>query len=102
MLEVNKKLQLCVVGNFILLLFIILLFIFFGNSESNYWRFRPSETLIIINVKINNYFKYCMLLLIISEFTSIFTIRLLLNEKNFKKNCKDETEEEELTELVNV
>ena len=39
---------------------------------------------------------------IISEFTSIFTIRLLLNEKKFKKDCKDETEEEELTELVNV
>lgn len=175
MLEVNKKLQLCVIGNFTLLLFIILLFIFFGNSESNYWRFGPSETLVIINVKINNYFKYCILLLIItilkimnvviseiahpiisfniynpdkkiiseftknelqiygntmylidgirgilmimvnitqidialfgviiSEFTSIFTIRLLLNEKKFKKDCKDETEEEELTELVNV
>ena len=167
MLDINNKLRICVFSNFILLIFIILIISLCGKEESNYWNFGPNENLVIINVQINNYKKYCLLLLtisifkmmnvvisevanpiigfniynpdkkiitdftknelqfygnamylidairnvlmimvsitqidialfgvFISEFTSIFTIRMLLNEKIFRKEEYNELEEE--------
>ena len=174
MYDVNKKLKICVFSNFILLIFIISIISLCGKSESSYWKFGPNEELIIINVQINNYSKYCLLLLtisifkimdviiseianpiigfniynpdkkviteftknelqfygntmylidgirnvlmimvsitqidialfgvLISEFTSIFTIRLLLNDKSFRKEEYNNLEEE-MPELNNV
>ena len=68
MLDINNKLRICVFSNFILLIFIILIISLCGKEESNYWNFGPNENLVIINVQINNYKKYCLLLLTISIF----------------------------------
>ena len=68
MLDINNKLRICVFSNFILLIFIILIISLCGKEESNYWKFGPNENLVIINVQINNYKKYCLLLLTISIF----------------------------------
>ena len=158
-MNVNKKLKLCVVSNFILLSLTIIIISLFSNKSSTYWNIGPNEKLIIISVKIDNWTKYWILLsfiaflkitkcviaeiahpiigfniynpdkkliteftkielqfygnsmylidnirnvfmimitisqidvalwgVFIAEFTSIFTIRYLLNEKKFSKN----------------
>lgn len=173
MINVNKKLRLCVIANFILLLLIIIIFKLCGKGKSDYWNFGPNDKLVIINIEINTYFKYIILLImiailkmmnvviseianpiigfniynpdkkiiteftknelqlygntmylidavrnvlmvmvsisqidvalfgvIISEFTSIFTIRMLLNEKKFTKDYNTIDTNDELLEII--
>ena len=64
-MQQRTKLQICLVCNFLLLLVVsILMYIF--ESNSNYCRFGPQNNLIVINVKINTYTRYYILLGIVA------------------------------------
>ena len=70
------KLQICLVCNFVLLLVVsILMYIFESNSK--YCRFGPQNNLIVINVKINTYTRYYILLGIV---TFIKASKVLIEE----------------------
>ena len=64
--KVNQRLKLCVIGNFLVLAFIITLIIMFDDSGSKYWRFGPFEDLIIVSVNINTWLKYWLLVMIVA------------------------------------
>jgi hypothetical protein len=168
-MKAKTKLKYCVTGNILLLVVIVIIIIHYQH-ESKYFRFGPSNDLIVISVDINTNARYLILLLIsslvkitkvvveeigmpvigfsiynpdkkviteftknelqfygntmyltsslryifevmvtitqidiaiysviISEITTIFTIRLLLNEKRFPKN-----EDDSMQELLNI
>ena len=59
--RVNRRLQICVLGNFAVLGFIIALIMAFDDSNSKYWRFGPFPDLIIISVNIDTWLKYWLL-----------------------------------------
>ena len=65
----KKKLLYCLIANFLLFIFLIIIINIFGTS-SNYFRFGvPSsheEPLVVISIEINTYIKYSLLLFIIS------------------------------------
>ena len=65
-MNVNKKLRLCILSNFILLSLTIIIISTFSNKSSNYWNFGPNDKLIIISVKINNWLRYGILLVFIA------------------------------------
>jgi len=64
--SINRRLQLCVFGNFIVLGFIIALVIVFDDSSSKYWRFGPFDDLIIVSVNIDTWLKYWFLVGIVA------------------------------------
>lgn len=65
-MNVNKKLKLCILSNFILLSTTIIIIGIFSNKSGKYWNFGPNENLIIISVKIDNWTKYSILLTFIA------------------------------------
>ena len=64
-MKAKTKLKYCVTGN-ILLLVVIVIIITHYQHESKYFRFGPSNDLIVISVNINTNNRYLILLLIIS------------------------------------
>jgi hypothetical protein len=64
--KVNQRLKLCVIGNFVVLAFIIILIIMFDDSESKYWRFGPFDDLIIVSVNIDTWLKYWLMVGIVA------------------------------------
>ena len=64
-MKAKTKLKYCVTGN-ILLLVVIVIIITHYQHESKYFRFGPSNDLIVISVNINTNDRYLILLLIIS------------------------------------
>ena len=64
-MKAKTKLKYCVTGN-ILLLVVIVIIITHYQRESKYFRFGPSNDLIVISVNINTNARYLILLLIIS------------------------------------
>lgn len=62
MKNVNKKLKICLLGNFLLLMFVLSLVVVFRDDNSKYLRWGPQEDLIIISVAINDYTRYMILL----------------------------------------
>lgn len=67
-MEINRKLQLCVLSNaFLLIIFITLLFRFSSN-QNPYWNYGPNNKLTIISVHIDTWNKYYILLGLISIF----------------------------------
>ena len=62
MKNVNRKLKICLICNFLLLLFVMSLVVVFRDDNSKYLRWGPQEDLIIISVAIDDYTRYCMLL----------------------------------------
>ena len=68
-MEVKKKLQLCILVYSILLILIVIVINFF-QTKSTYFRWgvpnKDEEPLIIISVNIDNYYKYCCLLFLIT------------------------------------
>jgi len=64
-MKAKTKLKYCVTGN-ILLLVVIVIIITHYQHESKYFRFGPSNDLIVISVNINTNARYLILLLIIS------------------------------------
>jgi hypothetical protein len=64
-MDIKKKLQLCVLGNLVSLIIVVMCVIIF-NSNSLYFSFGPSEQLIVISVRINSWIRYIFLLIIIT------------------------------------
>ena len=62
MKNVNRKLKICLLGNFLLLVFVLGLVVIFRDDKSKYLRWGPQNDLIIISVAINDYTRYGMLL----------------------------------------
>ena len=62
MKNVNNKLKICLICNFILLMFVMSLVVVFRDDESKYLRWGPQDDLIIISVVIDDYTRYFMLL----------------------------------------
>lgn len=64
--NINTKLRICLVCNFFLLLFVAGVILIFRDDESKYLRVGPQDDLMIISVVVNDYTKYCFLLLVIA------------------------------------
>ena len=64
----KQRLKICILGQFMLLVSVIIPTIMLANKGSSYYRFGPNEDLIIISVKINTGFKYAILLVYIFIF----------------------------------
>ena len=64
-MKAKTKLTYCVTGNILLLVVIVIIIIHYQH-ESKYFRFGPSNDLIVISVNINTNARYLILLLIIS------------------------------------
>ena len=64
-MEQKKKLQICLICNFLLLLVVSILMVLF-ESQSKYCRFGPQDDLIVIAVKIDTNTRYYILLGIIT------------------------------------
>ena len=64
--NINTKLRICLVCNFFLLLFVASVILIFRDDESKYLRVGPQDDLMIISVVVNDYTKYCFLLLVIA------------------------------------
>ena len=63
----QQRLKVCIVGQFLLLIS-VLITVLLANKNSSYYRFGPNEELMIISVKINTSLKYGILLLYIFNF----------------------------------
>ena len=61
----KQRLKVCIIGQFLLLIGVVIPSILLANKESTYYRFGPQENLIIISIKINNWTRYCVLLVYI-------------------------------------
>ena len=61
----QQRLKICIVGQFLLLISVLIPTILFANKNSSYYRFGPNEELMLISIKINTNFKYGILLLYI-------------------------------------
>ena len=58
----KQRLKICIVGQFLLLISVIIPTILLANKDSTYYRFGPNEDLIIISIKINTWSRYNILL----------------------------------------
>ena len=61
----KQRLKICIVGQLLLLISIIIPTILLANKDSTYYRFGPNEDLIIISIKINTWNRYGVLLVYI-------------------------------------
>jgi hypothetical protein len=64
----QQRLKICIIGQFMLLVGIIIPTVLLANKGSSYYRFGPNDELIIISIKINTGFKYGILLLYVFIF----------------------------------
>ncbi len=64
----KQRLKVCIFGQIILLTIALITTALLANKDSLYYRFGPSEELIVISVKINTWTKYCILLVYILIF----------------------------------
>ena len=62
-MDSKTKLMYCLIGNLVLLLLISIIVVVFKDEESTYMRFGPSDTLIIVSIRVNTWRKYCVILL---------------------------------------
>ena len=66
MLNINKKLKVCIAGNFVVLLLIVGTVVGFDDGKSKYWRIGPQKDFILISVTIDNWTKYYALLIFVA------------------------------------
>ena len=64
----QQRLKICIIGQLLLLISVVVPTVLLANKESTYYRFGPNEDLIIISIKINTGFKYGILLLYVLLF----------------------------------
>jgi len=64
----QQRLKICIAGQFMLLIGIIIPTVLLANKGSSYYRFGPNDELIIISIKINTGFKYAILLVYVFIF----------------------------------
>jgi len=73
----KQRLKICIVGQLLVLISIIIPTVILANKNSTYYRFGPSEELIIISIKINTWPRYGILLV----YMMIFRIcKVFINE----------------------
>ena len=64
----KQRLKICIIGQVLLLISVIIPTVLLANKESTYYRFGPSEDLIIISIKINTWPRYGILMVYILIF----------------------------------
>lgn len=64
----KQRLKICIVGQLLLLISVIIPTVLLANKDSTYYRFGPNEDLIIISIKINTGSRYGVLLVYILLF----------------------------------
>ena len=64
----KQRLKICIIGQVLLLISVIIPTVLFATTSSTYYRFGPSEGLIIISIKINTWRRYIILLVYILLF----------------------------------
>lgn len=64
----KQRLKICIIGQVLLLISVIIPTVLLANKESTYYRFGPSEDLIIISIKINTWSRYGILMVYILIF----------------------------------
>ena len=73
----KQRLKICIVGQALLLISIIIPTILLANKDSTYYRFGPNDDLIVISIKINTWTRYGFLLF----YTMVFRIcKVFINE----------------------
>jgi len=64
----KQRLKVCIIGQLLVLIAVIIPTVLLANENSTYYRFGPNEELIIISIKINTWFRYGILMLYILIF----------------------------------
>jgi len=73
----KQRLKICIVGQLLVLIAVIIPTVLLANKDSTYYRFGPNDNLIVISIKINTWTRYCFLLV----YTMIFRIcKVFINE----------------------
>ena len=70
----SRKVWFCLVINFAVLLFVIILVNVFKNPNSKYFRFGPQDDLIIISILIDNWMKWIIAILFIGIIKGVDTL----------------------------
>jgi hypothetical protein len=61
----QQRLKICIIGQLLLLISVIIPIVLLANKESTYYRFGPNEDLFIISIKINTWTRYFILVVYI-------------------------------------
>ena len=73
----KQRLKICIIGQLVVLIAVIIPTVLLANKNSTYYRFGPNEELIIISIKINTWTRYGILL----GYMMIFRIcKVFINE----------------------
>ena len=64
----QQRLKICIIGQFLLLISVIIPTVILANKQSTYYRFGPNDDLIIISIKINTWLRYGILLVYVLLF----------------------------------
>jgi hypothetical protein len=73
----KQRLKICIIGQLLVLIAVIIPTVLLANKNSTYYRFGPNEELIIISIKINTWSRYGILL----GYMMIFRIcKVFINE----------------------
>ena len=73
----KQRLKICIIGQLLVLIAVIIPTVLLANKNSTYYRFGPNEELIIISIKIDTWSKYGILL----GYMMIFRIcKVFINE----------------------
>ena len=90
----QQRLKICIIGQFLLLISVIIPTVILANKQSTYYRFGPNDDLIIISVKINTWSRYGILLVyvLIFRICKVFITELgmpILNFNIYDPNKKE-------------
>jgi hypothetical protein len=90
----QQRLKICIVGQLLLLISVIIPTVILANKQSTYYRFGPNDDLIIISVKINTWSRYGILLVyvLIFRICKVFITELgmpILNFNIYDPNKKE-------------
>ena len=105
----KHRIIICIIGQILLLISALIPTILLANKDSTYYRFGPSEELIIISIKINTWTRYAILLvyILIFRICKVFVTELGMPILSFniydpnRKKIKDFTRKE-LQTLANI
>jgi len=64
----KTRIKICIIGQILLLVSVIIPTVLLANKESTYYRFGPNNDLIIISIKIDTWLKYGILMIYILIF----------------------------------
>lgn len=105
----KHRIIICIIGQILLLISALIPTMLLANKDSTYYRFGPSEELIIISIKINTWTRYAILLvyILIFRICKVFVTELGMPILSFniydpnRKKVKDFTRKE-LQILANI